>query len=123
MGEVGRLFSETGPEGEEQRDAAALVRALSRAQGFALYFVDCDDPAYCQTVADTVRERLDRRVVDVDLGDVERGSMRPTIDFVLEQRLAGGPGEAVAFVWEFDRLLPSTPDDDASDRHTVNEVN
>lgn len=123
MGDAERWSSQSGSGTGDQTEISALVRALSRAQGFALYFVDCNDPAYCRTVADSVRERLDRRVVGVDLGEVERDSTRPTIDFVLEQRLAEAPDEAAVFVWGLDHLLPSSARDETILRHTLNEVN
>lgn len=123
MGEVGGPFLETGSEGMGRGDGAVLLRALSRARGFALYFVERSDAVYCRTMADALCERLDRRVPDVELGDVERSSTRPMIDVVLERRLAGVPEEAVAFVWELDRLLPSRAGDEAIARHNVNEAN
>ena len=62
-------------------------------------FVECNASAFCQTGANALRERLDRPVMDVEIGDVERSPTRPAIDFVLEQRLVGVPDEVVTFVW------------------------
>jgi hypothetical protein len=114
---------QTGASVEDQEDVAALVRALTRAQGFALYFVECNVPVFRRKVAEAVRARVERTVVDVDLSDVDRSEERPTVDYVLEQRLANVPDDAVVFVWGLDTLLPATTGDEAVTRHTLNEVN
>ena len=93
MGDGARPFSDREGEGSTE------CSALRRADRFALYFVECNASAFCQTGANALRERLDRPVMDVEIGDVERSPTRPAIDFVLEQRLLGVPDEVVAFVW------------------------
>lgn len=107
----------------EQDDFKALVRALRRARGFALYFVECNVPVYRRKVADAVRDHLDGPVVDVDLGAVDRGSERPSIDYVLERQLEEAPKEAVAFVWNLESLLPTTEVDRDVTEKTLKEVN
>ena len=108
---------------QEQEDFAALLRALTRADGFALYFVECNVPVHRREVAEVPRTHLDRDVVEVDLSDVDRSPERPSIDYVLERRLADAPDEAVAFVWGLDALLPSAAGDEDVTRRTLNEVN
>jgi tetratricopeptide (TPR) repeat protein len=107
----------------EQDDFAPLVRALRRAQGFALYFVECNVPAYRRTVAGVVREHLERPVVDVDLAGVDRSRERPSIDHVLDQQLEDAPDEAVAFVWALEWLLPTSEVDQDIRKQTLKEVN
>jgi hypothetical protein len=120
------LSNPVGNEAEQiasQDDFPSLVRALTRTQGFGLYVVECDDPAYGRKVAGVVRERLSRPVVDVDLGEVDRSPTRPAIDSVLEQQLTGAPEDAAVFVWNLDHLLPSTDADEAVTRQTLTEIN
>lgn len=107
----------------EQDDFAPLVRALQRARGFALYFVECNVPVYRRKVAGAMCEHLDRPIVDVDLGAVNRRPERPSIDYVLEQQLADAPDEAVVFVWNLESLLPTTAVDRDVTEKTLKEVN
>jgi len=107
----------------EQDDFMALVRALRRAQGFALYFVECNVPVYRRDVSEAVRDRLDRPVVDVHLGEVNRRSERPSIDSILGRQIEDAPEEAVVFVWELEWLLPITEVDRDITQTTLREVN
>ena len=118
MGDGARPFSDREGEGSTE------CSALRRADRFALYFVECNASAFCQTGANALRERLDRPVMDVEIGDVERSPTRPAIDFILEQRLVGVPDEVVTFVWGFNHLLRSTENGEAMARPTIlNEMN
>jgi hypothetical protein len=107
----------------QQDDFLPLVRALTRAEGFALYIAECNVPTFRRKVSEVVRDRLDRPVVDVDLSDVDRSPARPSIDYVLEQQLAGVAENAAVFVWHLEHLLPSTPTDRDVTEQTLTEVN
>lgn len=107
----------------EQDDFLPLVRALMRAEGFALYFVECNVPTFRRKVAEAVRDRVDRPVVDVDLGNVDRSPTRPSIDYTLEQQLSEVAANAAVFVWNLEHLLPSTRADRDVTEQTLTEVN
>lgn len=107
----------------EQDDFLPLVRALTRAEDFALYFVECNVPTFRRKVAEAVRDRVDRPVVDVDLGNVDRSPTRPSIDYTLEQRLSEVAANAAVFVWNLEHLLPSTRADRDVTEQTLTEVN
>jgi hypothetical protein len=102
-------------------EAAKLIRALGRAEGFALYLVRCNTLMQRFETADYVEARLDRPVARVALSDVDQGPARPAIDALLEHRLADAPPDAVVFMYGLEHLLPST--DEAVTQRTLTELN
>jgi len=101
----------------EQPDLAGLLTALRRARGFALYFARCNSPVYRRRLVATLKDRLSRPIVEVDLKKGGRASLDAKVEVALDK----APPEAVAFLYNLESFLPS--DNQERQTQTLNELN
>ncbi|NUM78327.1 tetratricopeptide repeat protein, partial [candidate division KSB1 bacterium] len=94
-------------------DFPRLLRALKRAQGFALYFVRCNLPARRQQVMAQLQATLGRPVITVELA--------ADFDFLasLEQAVDRAPQDALMFIIGLEKLMPAH---DAQKRHQTLDI-
>ncbi|MDZ7276070.1 MAG: tetratricopeptide repeat protein [candidate division KSB1 bacterium] len=97
----------------ESPDFRRLLRALKRAQGFALYFVRCNLPVYRLELMARLRAIVGRPVIDVELPD-DFGFLS-----ALEQAAHASPPDAILFITGLERLVPSH---DPQKRHQALDI-
>jgi len=82
-------------------DRERLAHALRLAQGFALFFVRCNIPAYRAELAARLKAQLARPVVEVDLED------EPEVYPAVARASGSSAEDAVLFVYGLEHHLPS----------------
>jgi tetratricopeptide (TPR) repeat protein len=82
-----------------------ICRALSMADGFALYFVLVNLPAARKMLSQQVQEQLARPVIELDVP--LEGFSDTTLDGWLLPQLQGAPAESAVFLHGLDSAMPS----------------
>ncbi|WPD21397.1 MAG: tetratricopeptide repeat protein [Candidatus Electrothrix scaldis] len=82
-----------------------ICRALSRADGFALYFVLVNLPSARRAFARQVIEQLERPVIELDVP--AQGFGDTTLDGWLLPQMEGAPAESAIFLHGLDHAMPN----------------
>ena len=103
-------------------EALRMLRALRRAEGFALYFAVCNVPVHRAELVEEIRRNLHRPIVEVAIPS-DADDPYPPIEEALNGRTNSHPvpEDAVVFIYGLERLIPSADLERA--RRTLSRLN